>query len=459
MNGIEKVKLVVQDQFPEFYREEYPQFVEFIKQYYAFLETTKVGRVEYFKDIDDSIDSFILQLKNDFARNIPQFGNLSDRDFLLFAKEFYAARGSEDSYRFLFRAMFGKEVELFYPETIVLKASDGRWEQDVAIRVDTVSDITSWGGTTISISDSLGRISKVTCTKVKLLSGTTWEVYIDRLYTGITTVGSTVSNLGFSGTIVTGANNVSVVNGGSGFTVGNYFNVIVAGQKLIFRVSKVSNGSIIKAEIIQAAANFHNTVHVLVSPGSNNSTNSSSTMTPVGNQAYLKINPGSNIKYPGFYSSANGFLSDVMRLQDNDFYQAYSYVIRLDEQLSAYKNVVKRLLHPSGMALWGEYNVTSEFTLNIDIASVLQDLIAIVQDDVIWSDTTTFYSVKGIVDTVVSTDAMSFMGTKVLSDTVIMLDTGTASVQKSQDYAAADYFSQTGTSQYVMGSSSQIGTW
>ncbi len=69
------------------------------------------------------------------------------------------------------------------------------------------------------------------------------------------------------------------------------------------------------------------------------------------------------ISQPGRYIDTKGFLSWNMRLQDNDFYQEYSYVIKVTEIVDNYRDVVKRVLHPSGSKMFGSYQFVSNTNL------------------------------------------------------------------------------------------------
>lgn len=69
------------------------------------------------------------------------------------------------------------------------------------------------------------------------------------------------------------------------------------------------------------------------------------------------------ITQPGRYIDTKGFLSWNMRLQDNDFYQEYSYVIKVTEIVDKYRDVVKRVLHPSGSKMFGSYQFVSNTNL------------------------------------------------------------------------------------------------
>lgn len=61
-------------------------------------------------------------------------------------------------------------------------------------------------------------------------------------------------------------------------------------------------------------------------------------------------------KIPGFYMNTRGWLSSNMYLQDNLYYQEYSYEVRSAQEFSKYEQLVKELLHPSGFMLFGHVN-------------------------------------------------------------------------------------------------------
>lgn len=77
--------------------------------------------------------------------------------------------------------------------------------------------------------------------------------------------------------------------------------------------------------------------------------------------------------YPGRYINDDGHISAYNFLEDRDYYQNYSYVIKVDETINKYRKPIKDLIHPAGMKLFGEYltvddldtqdnkNVTTEY--------------------------------------------------------------------------------------------------
>lgn len=87
-------------------------------------------------DVAKEENPIILQkLYDNFIKNVPA-NMLADKNLLLkHAKEFYRSRGSENSIKFLLRALYNKEADFYYPKQDILKASDGKWYVEKALRV------------------------------------------------------------------------------------------------------------------------------------------------------------------------------------------------------------------------------------------------------------------------------------------------------------------------------------
>lgn len=85
---------------------------------------------------------------------------------------------------------------------------------------------------------------------------------------------------------------------------------------------------------------------------------------------YVLMNRGFE-EYEGRFLDDDGFVSSFNFLQDRDYYQNYSYVMIIKENIKRYRDAVKSLLHPAGMKLFGEYDYTANvvyegLSLNID---------------------------------------------------------------------------------------------
>jgi hypothetical protein len=146
----QKTSLLVNSQLPEFIREEYPQFISFLEAYYQFLEneqivngisqendlTTKLKNLRYISDIDSSISEFEEQFYNQFLSLLPKDTKVDKAFLIKNILPLYQAKGTEKSFYFLFRLLFGEDITLTYPRNQILRTSDGKWSIENIIRTD-----------------------------------------------------------------------------------------------------------------------------------------------------------------------------------------------------------------------------------------------------------------------------------------------------------------------------------
>jgi len=70
--------------------------------------------------------------------------------------------------------------------------------------------------------------------------------------------------------------------------------------------------------------------------------------------------------YPGRYLNDDGHVSGYNFLEDRDYYQNYSYVIRSTISIKDYRAAILQLSHPGGMKLFGEFMTDDENIPEID---------------------------------------------------------------------------------------------
>lgn len=96
--------------------------------------------------------------------------------------------------------------------------------------------------------------------------------------------------------------------------------------------------------------------------GSGYSTAPTLSLTNIGSgtaQATATIITGS-YKYPGRFLTDDGMVSSYNFLQDRDYYQPFSYVLKLKHSLEKYKSILNKLIHPAGMKMFGEYVIEKD---------------------------------------------------------------------------------------------------
>jgi len=142
-----KTSVLVSQEVPEFVREEYPTFVAFLEAYYEFLETkqgtqkndltNQAKKLRTIRDVDDSIEEFETNFYNTYATLLPL--EVQADKALLFKQlvPLYKAKGSDASFKLLFRLVFGEDIDVILPKNNVLKSSASRWQIDNKLRINS----------------------------------------------------------------------------------------------------------------------------------------------------------------------------------------------------------------------------------------------------------------------------------------------------------------------------------
>lgn len=465
-----KLSSVVSRQIPEFIREDYPTFVAFVEAYYKYLQDQGVD-LSTVRDIDQTLEKFVVEFKKELAHNLPQIQD-DERFILTKIKDQYLAKGSEASYKLLFRLLFGKKVELTYPGTQMLRASDGRWNQEISVFAkvdfgqpqDIVGKLVDIQTATRLIrvlvdrkEDLVGEVDRIVA-----LGGDIYEFFLDKRFFGELKPTDKIKYKDtFQATILPATQTPKITQAGKNFRVGQVFEVKSGtGTGALLKVTATDDNNGIKyAEFIKfgigynadfavslLASNTVNAAQQLIASASSSrsgdnlaigdrtlgfdeqgyvnlgdyittdyvdgtyagsiirefSLNFRNAQVASADPAIIEVNLGALVRYPGYFTSNAGFLDDSIFIQDSKYYQAFSYVIRIDERLQSYKSAVKTMLHPAGMALFGEYNITNNINLSVALESLVKSLGIGIED----------------VFATVDTGAVLLSFTKVLSDSI-----------------------------------------
>jgi hypothetical protein len=455
---------LVASQLPEFVREDNQTFVAFLEAYYEYLQNQDGNDLKTLGDIDSTLDFFIKHFRDEVAVNFPQ-PVIDERFLLQHMKDHYLAKGSEASFKFLFRVLFNKDVTLEYPSRQMLRASDGRWNQDVSIfaRVNAgnpdeiigrIVDVVT-PNRIIRIQIDRRQYVQVEVDRIVQIADGIYEFFIDRKFFGDIAPGDRIRYSDtFDATILPTTSKITVQQKGKHFKLGDLYEVKNGdGAGSILKVSGINaTGGITSIEFVKYGINYATDFTATLLPiGGTSPTLSGATALSIGGispnynvsfnettngffeqgiintsdynttaywdgtyagdiireffvdnkytvldpdePAIIKVTLGSLAKYPGYYTSNLGFLDDAIYIQDSKFYQAFSYVIKIDEKLEAYRSAIKTLVHPSGMALFGEYDIRNEFDTGTSLESMLRFLVLQFQDEAFLTDATPNFSI------------------------------------------------------------------
>lgn len=188
--------------FPEFVRDDYVTFISFMESYHTWLESNQSNLMDVC-DIDKSLDSFVQYFKKEVNYQNLSFPYVNEKFLLRRIKELYLAKGTEESYVALFKMMFNKEVILKYPERMLLKPSDGKWEQLTSIFVEVAN------GNAESMVNKIVNVTNLASGRI--LNVSVENVQLRRFGGGVSTISLSSGGTGYTSPTITFAG-----GGGSG---------------------------------------------------------------------------------------------------------------------------------------------------------------------------------------------------------------------------------------------------
>lgn len=424
----------IKNQFPQHIAETDSLLIPFMEAYYEWLHNENnvydiVNKVSELHNIDKSLNAFSAEFTSEYLSHFPSDIVTDKATTIKHINDLYKAKGTPAATKLLIKMLYGKESEIFYPSSQILRASDGEWIQENSIYVTISSgDIFTIVGESVKISTAnLSFNSVVERVKLSPYDGI-YEVYLERKLIYDITEGSILSYNNVIAVAQSTITDYEIVQNGSGFTVGQIFEAVSAeGSGTIVKVKSITaTGGIKSVQIIKFGYGYESKFIIQLNTSVRDTSIATqfptlsdevSSVTDEGiinladyfqsdyidgtfsgkiltsfkdnpliisdsSSARIKFTLGSKLKYPGYYNSVKGFLSNSIYLQDNLYYQVYSYVIRVDELLEKYKEKVVGVVHPAGLKLFGEYAVNNDFKLKTKLTFVL-NFFRVLLDDTI----------------------------------------------------------------------------
>lgn len=399
--------------------EDYPLFVEFLSGYYEWLETE--GSPYYHlrnhlsaMDFKVSLEGYTSLLKSEYLSTIPE-KVLADKEILIkHSKQFFQSLGSEKSFQFIFKILYGEDIVLYYPKTDILRASDGSWINDENLmyvsnsgkvneylyrRVTQTREI--YPGIFEYASATVNRIINRYANKFNFAElylndivgdfKLDWPIAVDDNVEWILPIADSIEvvNAGLNYTLDNGL----TYQGDSTFEltipatlvgkVDSRYTTIMTADELTVKLDGVQvtnfmyDGKTIKHPgIIQGTlvsvtwpvykgflaisqvgpageiidVDLVDTPFGIITP-------QTYTSTQGGSGGVIKIIPALTKRIPGCFLDTESFLSSNKVLQDSEYYQDYSYVIKAGIDIDRYRDVVMSVLHPAGLKMYGEVNI------------------------------------------------------------------------------------------------------
>lgn len=389
IDGERNLSNLVSDRLPEFVRVDHPTLVAFLSAYYEWLGLRRNEglvlsplEMQNITDIDTTLDQFVDQFKSQYLLNFPESLAINKKTnepvdpkrLMKSIKQFYLAKGTEKSYEFLFRILYDTSVEFYYPKKDILRLSSGRWTQNNYLRIsNTLGDqiFRAMGNNIVQrnasgqilatarvVDANLSQIGNFPIAEL-LISGRNGTFQPGNL--GIEFVDG--DELFREVKVYSVVSSVSIVNGGSDYEIGDRVNFLAAaldtGQQAVGTVVEVDGfGSIRKITIDDFGINYQ--IPALVQIESER-----------GSGFVGTVEVGALCQSSGFYANNDGRLSTNKVLQDNHFYQNWSYVLKTEVVIDNYREMIRRLVHPVGTGMFGSVLIKRCSEVELQNASAL----------------------------------------------------------------------------------------
>lgn len=376
--GLPKLSSGLRQNVPEFIRVEHPMFVAFLEAYFEWLESEysdySPADIKHVDDVDLSLDAFADFFRQQYIFNFPKnlaedtiTGPLDQRRFIKNIKEFYRTKGTPKSFDFFFKALFNSEAELYLPETDILRASDGNWVVQKSIRTTNnlgtdlfkaKNKVITQFNTETQENIATARVERLVFYKIGNFDVA--ELFLSDIQ-GTFLAGFPIS---FSTDEITKpllesytypvVASIDIISGGLGHSTGESVEITggngTGAEAIISRTGP--NGEAISIDITNFGANYTNGASVGLS-----FTKTQEEIDAGITGIIASATTGALCVYPGFYSNEDGKLSSNKVMQDNIFYQNFSYVIQTEIVIERYKDVVKNLIHPAGWGFFGSIQI------------------------------------------------------------------------------------------------------
>lgn len=285
MSTNQKISNLVEQQFPDFVRDEGPNLVLFLRSYYEWMEQSN-NAIEVsknllnYQDIDNTYDKYLEYFHREIINTIPRDTLFNKKLLAKHIKDLYRSKGSEASYQLLFRILYNEEIEFYYPGEDILRASDGRWVKETSVRVGSPRT-----GTIGNVSgDSIVGTTSGASARVDRIVGTIERgIIVDELYltnisgtfedgelirNGANTINATI--LATQGSL----QSVDVVSGGALHQAGDTVSFTSAGGSgATGTVLTVSDTSAVEFYIVDGGSGYQTNSTITVSGGSGSNAN------------------------------------------------------------------------------------------------------------------------------------------------------------------------------------------
>lgn len=255
---------ILQYQLPEFIREDHEVYAAFLQAYFQYLEET--GNVADFQhrfrdnmDVDLADENFINAFYDELCGTFKKDPLVAKDRIIKHIKDFYLAKGAEQSFQFIFTVLYNEGVEIAYPRVFMQKASAGVYKAenviyttadnlgriffDNATLISSVTGLTSGSSAIVDTIDPLVQ-NEDNLYRIKLSS-------YDQAFEIGEDIKITINDNVIYETILPSINGVTITNAGTNYTVGD--EIVFTNNIAVPSDPQYLNGNYVRAVIDQVS--------------------------------------------------------------------------------------------------------------------------------------------------------------------------------------------------------------
>ena len=304
-----KTSTLINEQLPSFVRDEGPKFEAFIRAYYEWMEQSNnaidvsrnlMSRAE----LDTTPTDYFQYFRDEIFKNVPDDAVVDKALLAKNIRSMYYNKGSDKSYRILFRALFNEDIDVYFPGDYILRTSDGRWNEPTVLRLAGLSNEKAIGllGQLLTNQTTGGTARVEEIVQTQEVGSTVTEATVSNVIGAfndgesvISDITSTVADIyGLSGSL----QSVSIQSGVSNLPRGFGAGVFHQGGDVITFTSDAGSGangailttndkSAINVEIISGGSGYINNIPLTITGGTG--IGATATVTSIGNNTTLSI--------------------------------------------------------------------------------------------------------------------------------------------------------------------------
>lgn len=304
-----KTSTLINEQLPSFVRDEGPKLEAFVKAYYEWMEQSN-NAVDVSKnllsraDLDTTPTDYFDYFRKEIFKNVPDDAEVDKALLAKNIRTMYYNKGSEKSYKILFRALFNEDIDVYFPGDYILRTSDGRWNEPTVLRLAGLSNDVAQGllGQQLTNQTTGGTARVEEITQTLEVGSVVTEAVVSNVIGAfndgesvISDITSTVADIyGLSGSLQSVTIQSGVSNLPRGFGAGVFHqggDVITftsdAGSGANGTILQTNDKSAINVEIISGGSGYINNIALTFTGGTG--IGATAKVTSIGNTSVLSI--------------------------------------------------------------------------------------------------------------------------------------------------------------------------